>query len=196
MADRRRFIVAFLAVALVGSVFATAGLAQPSPRNLYRALLTSRFSGLPSDFSSAKVGSDSLSDKDKRHHAVGAVLVTIDSEDAGIGYIVYPSRNDVAGRFHEPLSKRSGVRNYQRMGSVPGFRKTRSVWVNGTIEGKNVYGKEVRNGLTGMWIQKGNVVVAAFTVSTDNETSGDVPGTITLLRSGLAHLARVTARTR
>jgi hypothetical protein len=82
------------------------------------------------------------------------------------------------------------------MGTVPGFRKTRSVWLNGTIEGKNAFGKTVRNGITAMWVQKGNVIVAAFTASIDNEASGDVPGTITLLRSGLAHLARVAARTR
>jgi hypothetical protein len=81
-ATGRRICALFLALTAAGVAAQSASTALPPP-SLYRALLTRSFSGLPSGYYSAKVGVDSLSDKDKRHHAVGAVLVAIDSGDAG-----------------------------------------------------------------------------------------------------------------
>jgi hypothetical protein len=181
---------------LVTVALSLVGTAAASPQSLYRGLLTSRYTGLPSAYYKATVGSDSLEKKDKLHHAVGSVLVNIDNSDAAVIYTVFPSRDDVAGRFRDPAERPTSFKEWQRMGTVPGFAKTRSRWINGTIEGKNVFGKTVRNGITAMYVQKANVIVGAITVSTDNEASGDVPGTIVLLRSGLAHLGRVVARTR
>jgi hypothetical protein len=181
-------------VATLAVVAAASAKPDASPQALYRTLLTSQYRPLPAGYSSAKVGTDALSDKDKRHHAVGAVLVNLDSGDGLIGYTVYPTLADVAGRFREPTTRPEGVRSYTVMGTVPGFGRTRSRWINGTIEGNNVFGKKVRNGITVMYVQRRNVIVAAATVSTDNESSGDVPGTIRLMRSALAHLGRVAAR--
>jgi len=137
-----------------------------SPQALYRTLLTSQYQPLPAGYSSAKVGTDTLSDKDKRHHAVGAVLVNLDNFDGLISYVVFPTMADVAGRFREPTTKPKGVRSYTDMGTVPGFGRTRSRWINGTIEGDNVLGKKVRNGITVMYVQRRNVMVVAGTVST------------------------------
>lgn len=89
------------------------------------------------------------------------------------------------------MSKPKGVREFHVLGTVPGYGKTRSIWINATIEGDNVFGKKVRNGVTIMYVQRRNVIVAAFTISTDNESSGDVPGTLKLMKSALAHLNRV-----
>lgn len=184
-------LAAGLVVLACAVVVASQAAQASSPQALYRDLLTKQFTGLPSGYYSAKVGSDSLSDKDKRHHAVGAVLVNIDSGDAAVDYVVYPSVSDVASRWREPPTKPKDVVQFQVVGTVPGYGKTRSRWVNATIEGNNVFGKKVRNGLTLMYVQRRNVIVIAATVSTDNEASGDVPAAIKLVRAGIAHLDRV-----
>jgi hypothetical protein len=185
-----------VAACVVGVALFAVAASQASPQSLYRALLTSQFTRLPSGYYSANVGADSLPDKDKRHHAVGAVLVTIDSGDAAVDYIVYPTTGDVAGRWNEPPSKPDGVREFHVLGTVPGYGKTRSRWVNATIEGNNAFGKKVRNGMTIMYVQRRNVIVAAATISTDNDTSGDVPGTLKLMKVAIAHLDRVAGWTR
>jgi hypothetical protein len=187
-------ISAIIGLALAAVPCSTAlGASAASPQALYRALLTTQYAPLPSDFYSAKVGSDEPSKEAKRHHAVGSVQVTIDSGNAAVYYTVFPTAADVAARFREPLSKTNGVVTFHMLGRVPGYRQP-CRWANGTIEGKNAFGKTVRNGFTVMALQRGNLVLGATTFSTDNETSGDIPGTIRLLGSALAHLRRVQTR--
>jgi hypothetical protein len=185
-------------VVLIGlvAVAASSAARSASPQSLYRDLLTKPYTGLPSGYYSAKVGADSLNEKDKRHHAVGAVLVNIDSGDAAVDYVIYPGASDVAARWREPPTKPEGVVQFQVMGTVPGYGRTRSRWINATVEGSNAFGKKVRNGLTVMYVQQRNVIVIAATVSTDNDTSGDVPATIKLMKSGIAHLDRVAGWSR
>lgn len=175
-------------LAILATVFA--GPANASPQGLYRALLTTPYSGLPSDFYAAKVGVGELSDNAKKYHAVGAVDIDIDAGSAGLSYIVFPSPKDAYGRFTHPDAWSKEIKT---VGKVPGY-KIPSTWANGSITGDNAFGKKVTNGVTFMGVQRGSVVVIAFTISTANEHSGDVPGTLALLRSALAHLGRVQAR--
>jgi hypothetical protein len=188
-AGTKQLIVMTVALA---ALLAAATAAATPPGKLYQALLTSDFSPLPSGFFDAKVGSDSLDARDKAHHAVGRVLVTIDS-DAGVSYAIFPTARDAAGRLAEKPSGTSDIKlvHVQSHGRAPGFRHSR--WYNVTIEGKNALGKTVRNGLTVMCAQVGQVQVCGETLSIDNEVSGDVPGTLRLLRAGVTHLNRVTA---
>ncbi len=58
---------------------------------------------------------------------------------------------------------------------------------------KNVFDKQVTNGLTAMGIQWGSVAVLAATTSTDNATSRDVRGRLALLKAALRHLTTVEA---
>lgn len=165
--------------------------ASTSPAKLYQALLTTSFKGLPSGFYSAEVGTDDLDAKDKRHHAIGAVIVTVGGE-AAISYVVYPTKEDVAQRFREkPSTDDSQVKSFRVVGKVPSYWYTRSQWINATLEGKNAFGKTVRNGATIVVVQRRNVIVTALTISTDNEQSGDVPGALRLLKAGIAHVDRL-----
>jgi hypothetical protein len=171
------------------AVLAAASVA--SPTSLYTALLTTRFAPLPAGYYSAKVGTDKLNDLDKKHHAVGRVLVTIDS-DSGVEYAVFHSWQDARDRLKEKAQPQSGGKiNFT--GKVPGFR-IQTAWVNGSITGKNAFGKTVTNGLTLMCARVDITEVCAVTTSVDNEQSGDVPGTIKLLRAGLAHLNAVRGK--
>jgi len=104
----------------------------------------------------------------------------------------YPSWVDARDRFNEP-PKASNGQKITVVGKVPGIR-IQSDWINGSQTGKNAFGKTVTNGLTLMCARSDIVIVCAFTSSVDNEESGDVPGTIKLLRAGLAHLAAVRAK--
>ena len=177
---------AILALAVVATATAM------TPKQLYGKLLTTSYSSLPKGYYSAKVGSSSLDKRMKRHHAVGAVQVTLDS-DSVVFYIVFPGKADALAYARDRNYDNSGDLKTVRlveMGKVPGY-KLPSYWRNGTIEGKNAFDKTVRNGITVMGVVSQNVVAGAGTVSTDNEDSGDVPATIKLLSSGLKHLAKV-----
>jgi len=179
-----------LGISIVASA-TMAATAVASPTSLYTALLTTKFGALPAGHYSAKVGTDTLDDRDTKHHAIGRVLVTIDS-DSGVEYSVFPTWQDARDRFNEKPKAPSGGK-ITVVGKVPGFR-IQSVWINGSITGKNVFGKTVTNGATLMCARSDIVIVCADTTSTDNEQSGDVPGTIKLLRAGLAHLNAVRAK--
>jgi hypothetical protein len=188
-------IATFVALALAPSTDARSfGLQAKGPTALYQALLTTSYGKVPSGFYDAKVGVDDLSKLDKRHHAVGAVLVTIGgAADAAIYYTVFPTAADAKARLAEPHGSTSGdirLVSYRTMGRVPGFRRP-CVWATMTIEGTNAFGKTVRNGVTAMGIARGNVVISTATISTDNEQSGDVPGALRLLKSALAHLSAI-----
>ena len=163
---------------------------RPASLTLYRALLRTAYSPLPSDFTSAKAGLDEPTPSAKRHHALGSVLVTIDNGAAAVRYTVFPTAADAAASFREPLLKTKGVIALRPMGKVPGYRQP-SRWANGTLAEKTTLGKTVEFGFTAMALRRGNVVLSAAIVSVESQTSGDVDGTIRLLGSALAHLRRV-----
>lgn len=162
-----------------------------TPQGLYNKLLTTSYGTPPDGFYGGTVGRDTLGDKDKRHHAIGAVLVSFDSEGY-VSYVIYPSKDAVASRFAEkPSSDDPEVKKFEVRGKVPGYWNTRSVWIDATLEGKNAFGKTVQNGATILNVQRHNVVVVVATISTDTATSGDVPGALRLLKSAIAHLERL-----
>ena len=167
-----------------------------TPKQLYGKLLTTEYTSLPKGFYSAKVGSAALGDREKRHHAVGDVQVTVDS-DSAVYFTVFPSRTDAIAyiRDHKfDTSKDVKLVRWTDMGRAPGYKSVPSYWRNLTAEGKNAFGKTVRNGVTSMGVVTQNVLVSVATISTDNEESGDVPATIKLLGSGMKHLAKVRGR--
>jgi hypothetical protein len=177
--------------AFASTASATTAIAVASPTSLYTRLLTTKFSPMPNGYYSAKVGTDSLDGRDKKHHAIGRVLVTIDS-DVGVSYGVYQSWQDARDRFNEKPKTPSGGK-ITLVGKVPGFH-VQSSWINGSITGKNAFGKTVTNGISVMCARSDIVVVCAITTSVDNEESGDVPETIKLLRAGLTHLNAVRTK--
>lgn len=159
--------------------------------SLYQALLTSSFQPVPAGFYNAQVGADALDARDKAHHAVGRVIVTFGS-DAAVQYGVFPGWTQAAARFSDKLVVPHGT-TVHLVGRVPGYRKP-SRWLNGTITGKNAFGKTVTNGLTQMCVRSSEVIVCSVTISTDSDASGDIPAALRLLKAGLGHLQVVRAR--
>ena len=176
------------AIAVVSLATVLAASAVASPKSLYTKLLTTKFSPVPSGYYSAKVGTQSLDSRDKNRHAIGAVFVSLDT-DAGIDYTVFPSWRNARDRMTDKPKTQKGEKAHV-VGKVPGFH-VQSKWINGSITGKNAFGTTVTNGLTLMCARSGNVIVCADTLSTDSDESGDVPGTISLLRAGMRHLTAV-----
>lgn len=187
----QRVSIASLVTLAVCGVLALTASAALSPQRLYTKLVTSAYpdSQLPSGFFSAKVSIGDPSDNAKKYHVTGEVDVAVDGPDPddGIIYEVFPSAADARGLLAHP--KTSG--HTKVVGKVPGY--SRSVWMIGSVTGKNALGKTITNGITLMAVAKGNVLVEAFTDSADNEKSGNTPAALALLRSALRHLAKVSA---
>jgi hypothetical protein len=187
---RRVCTVTLIALA-TSTAFAVAASASLSPHSLYTKLVTTAYpdSQLPSGFFSAKVSVGDPSSNAKKYHVTGEVDVAIDGPDPddGIIYEVFPSPADARGLLAHP--KTSG--HTKVVGKVPGY--SRSVWMIGSVTGKNALGKTITDGITVMAVAKGNVLVEAFTDSADNQSSGNTPAALALLRSALRHLAKVSA---
>jgi len=184
---RRGYVL--LAVALLALAAMTTAAAM-TPKHLYGKLLTTHFVA-PAGYYKAEVGAGDLDARDRRNHQIGNVMVNL-AGNAAVYYFVFPTRGwALRWTKDKPVSDPDiKVIRRQNMGRVPGFKGV-TRWENLTIEGENAFGRKVRNGVTMMSVLKGNVVVGAATISTENEASGDVPATIKLLGSGLKHLAKV-----
>lgn len=187
-------VVGALIAALLLAASAGAASSALTPRTLYQALLTSKFAPVPDGFYSPSVGTDDLDKRDKKHHAVGRVLVTFSGGDAGADYGIFPTLRDANERWREPPQAPPGSK-IKVVGKVPGF-SIPTEWINGSVTGKNAFGKTVTNGLTSMCALSRVVMVCVVTTSVDNSTSGDVPGSITLLKASLKHLDAVRAKLR
>ena len=176
-----------------------AGAASGSPpsnaaaaKALYTKLLNTPYakSELPAGFTSATISKTAPSKNSTKYHAAGLIGVQYfggpDAADVVI-YYVFPTAADAHGDLtHPDLS--SGESH--PAGKVPGISEP-SLLLNGSITGKNSAGKTVTNGVTGAAAQSGTVIVAAATVSAAKTTSGNLPSTVALLKSALAHLAAV-----
>jgi hypothetical protein len=181
-----------LVAVLTAAVTAASSAAPATPQKLYTRLLTSSYpdSQLPDGFSSAKVGLMQPSDRARKYHVVGEVEVGVDGPDVGdaIVYYVFPAAADARGDLAHPSL--SG--DFRVIGKVPGY-SVPSVMAAGSVTGNNAFGKKVTNGITGLFVLRGNVIVGAVTASGDHTDSGNVPAALALLRSALKHLQAVTA---
>jgi hypothetical protein len=191
---RRQLLTLAIVVTAIAALAQAAGAARSTltPRTLYQALLTTAFKPIPDGFYSPSVGTDDLDGRDKKHHALGRVLVTFSGGDSGTDYAIFPTLDDANRRWHEPVQAPSGS-TIKIVGKVPGF-SIPTEWVNGKVSGKNAFGAKVTNGLTSMCALSRVVMVCVVTTSTDNDTSGDVPGAIKLLKASLVHLTALRAK--
>jgi hypothetical protein len=187
-------VLAALLVVLVVVASAQSATHALTPHTLYQTLLTSKFAPVPDGFYDPTVGTDDLDKRDKKHHAVGRVLVTFSGGDAGSDYGIFPTLKDANDRWREPPQAPSGSK-INVVGKVPGFNIP-TEWINGSITGKNAFGQKVTNGLTSMCALSRVVMLCVVTTSVDNNSSGDVPAAITLLKASLKHLDAVRARLR
>ncbi len=189
---RTTALVLGVLAALALTTAATGGLSAPTPQRLYLALAITAYpdSQLPSGFYSAKVSMGSPSDNAKKYHVVGEVDVVVNGPDPddGIIYEVFPNAAGARGLLTHP--KPNG--HVKVVGKVPGYAD--SVWMTGSITGKNALGRKITNGVTLLAVARGNVLVEALTDSADNEASGNTPAALSLLKSSLRHLAAVQAR--
>ena len=186
-----RLAVCLMAVAGLTWTVATA-TAAASPEKLYTGLLTMAYpnSQLPSGFFSAKVGLIQPSKTGRHYHEVGSVTVTVDGPDPddGSGFNVFPNHKDALGDLNHPNMSSSHGKIHIVPGGVPGVGNLPSHMWAGHITGKNAFGKTVTDGVTLVAVVTKNVIVQAYTDSADNTNSGNIPGAIALLKSGLRHL--------
>lgn len=182
-----------LGLAAVGASTFALGTASAaiSPTKLYAALLTKSYpdSQLPNGFLSAKVGISSPSKAAKKLHVVGEVEVDVDGPDPddGLLYVIFPKVSEAKADL---ARKPTGGHMHLIPGGVPGIKLPSQLWA-GSITGKNAFGKTVTDGATAVDVRKGNVVLGAITDSSDNKNSGNIPGAIALVKSGLHHLSAV-----
>lgn len=185
----KTFAVTFFALLATTCSVAAVASASLSPQRLYTKLVTTAYpdSQLSSGFFSAKVSIGSPSDNAKKYHVVGEVDVAVDGPDPddGIIYEVVPTAADARGLLAHPKPDK----HTKVIGKVPGY--SRSVWMTGSITGKNALGKTITNGVTLVAVAQGDVLVEAFTDSADNENSGNTRAALALLKSALRHLAKV-----
>jgi hypothetical protein len=187
----RRLVTILLAAGATGLVCVAVAMAghsttPPSPQTLYQRLLTSSIpdSALPSAYSSSSTGVSKPSDNAKRHHVVGEVEIDIDDGDAGIVYMVFPTRADAVADWKDANLRAHAKSTLNAPSSFP----WPALIANQSVTGKNAFGKTVTNGVTALAFTSQNVIVEAVTTSVDNTESGDIPGAITLGRYALAHL--------
>jgi hypothetical protein len=182
---------------LTQAALGTAAVKPLTPQALYTALLTKAYanSELPTGFSSAKVSLSNPSSQAKTYHIVGEVTVAVHGPDPDDGLVFYVFRDAAGARADLAHPNLSGGTKVHIVGKVPGYTLP-SVFVTGSITGKNALGKTITNGVTGVFVATGNVIAGAFTDSADNTDSGNVPAALSLLKSGLNHLKAITARKR
>jgi hypothetical protein len=177
-------------VALVVSQAVLAGGAvAATPKALYHALLTTTLSPskpIATTFFADSVEATEPSKNSKRHHVVGEVSIRINSGDAEVNYIVFPTHADAVAAWNS-AGKIEG-----QLDSLPlrGFPKPGAI-INGSFTNQGT-----RYGFTDAAFVSGNVLLEAETTSRTTKVSGDVTGAIRLLRWARAHLAAVRARTR
>ena len=183
--------LSFIAVSLLALALVGVAAGATTPRKLYNKLLVTPYTA-PAGYYSAKVGAGDLDARDRRNRQIGNVLVDLGG-DAAVYYFVFPTRGWALRWIKDkPVSDPDiKVIRRQRIGRVPGYSGV-TRWENLTIEGENAFGRRVRNGVTLMSVLKDNVAVGAATISTENQSSGDIPATLKILRSAMRHLARVS----
>jgi hypothetical protein len=182
-----RGVIALVVAAAVVLATGAVATAAKSPRTVYTALLTTAIpsGSLPGAFKydDAKIGTSEASKRAKSHHVIGEVEIDIGS-DAVVEYLVFPSRADAVAEWKDANLKGQAKTTLPAPPKFP----WPAVIANSAITGKNVFGKKVKNGVTIFAFTSKNVIVEALTISTDNETSGDIPGAISLGTYALTHL--------
>lgn len=186
----RRSTLAAIVLALSTLLAAPLGTAALSPQALYNALFTKPFpdSQLPAGYSGAKVTLQNPDKSDRKRKQIGQVIVSMSDDQNVIFYSVYETTAAAAYALTHPIFDKNTDATV--VGRVPGFGK-QSRLIVGSITGKNVFGKEVTNGVTVVSVLQGNVGVSGASVSYDNEDSGDIQAAMKMLRAGIKHLRLV-----
>jgi len=177
-------------VVVASGEVADAAAVTSSPGGLYQALLTTRISdsALPSGFFDATNGTL----PHNRLPVTGAVGISL-TPDASISYYVFRTSAAASlswpGLRYVPASALVSS-TVKKVGVVPGIHLPSKLF-GGSVTGKNAFGATVTDGVSSGLALDGNVVVMATTESLANPTSGDVPGTVSLLNFAIKHLQTI-----
>ena len=180
----RPVILAAGGILLLSLVGIPAAAAAPTPKALYTALLTSPIprSQLPAGLQSPRVKSKSIAagSNPSRHHVVGEVEVNLNSGQAKIVLVVFPTRGDALGNHADGVKGLTAVTGIRVQLSAPGLPGP-SLIINGSENGL---------GVTQVSFVAGNVGMNAQATRL-NSKSGDIQGTLSLARFALRHLRAV-----
>lgn len=120
-----------------------------------------------------------ISAPSRRHHAVGAAVVNLNHGQAGIIYVVFPTKRDLQARW------RDGIRDHGKM-----VRVSSKAAMGREIDGwTNLNGRRV--GTTDVAFPDGFVLISAITTSAAHRSYGDRLGALQLARAGLTQLRRL-----
>jgi hypothetical protein len=167
------------AILLLTLSVSSAAARAPSPPALYEALRTSPVTGLPAGFRAPNTRSKTPGAIPKRHHALGWISIEFNKGNAGIDYVVFPTRPDVLGNFSDALRTYRARKGITRQGCAPDLPRP-CVTLRGSVSGI---------GLTTIGFVAGNVGVSAHTMKSDNRRD-----TLRLARFALRHLRAVERR--
>jgi hypothetical protein len=150
-----------------------------SPQTLYKALLATPLtkSQLPAGFHSAKVKAKANGPTPSRHHAVGEVEVILDSGQARVVYVIFPTRANALGNHADGVKALKTMKGLKVQLSAPGV-PTPSLIINSSENGLEV---------TQVSFVAGNVEINAQTFSS-SATGGDVESTLRLALFALRHI--------
>jgi hypothetical protein len=172
----------------------SADLTEPSPA-LYRVLVTSAIpdARLTHRFYSARIAGVTPSRRARRHHAAGAVEITLDGGEDTIRYVLFPNRGAALGYWRDANpARRAGVESRLPARGFP----APAVVVNGSTARLDPSHRRRTSGLSDLAFVAGSVVVEAITRSTVSSRSGDIPSTYVLGKLALRQLRDGEARVR
>jgi hypothetical protein len=163
-----------------------------SPKAAYQALIKvpRGKTALPKGYESPTLGPVPPSSTAKRHHAIGAVAISLTkpgTAGARILYLVFPTRADALADWKEASVGIPPTRL-----TPPSFLPRPSTMFNAAVVAADTPGKTMSFGTTTIAYVTGNFIVEVDTSSTSNKTQGDILGTIALAHFAAVHLASVT----
>jgi len=189
-------LAAAMALAGLGHVSAAQAStrsAPPSAVDVYRQLLTKpiRASALPPGFGRAAVNASAGSARARRHHSVGAVVVTLNKPPdltlGSLSYVVYPSRSDaLAGTLPFPAPPGRSITHLTLSGA---FLRGSQLVTSSIV--RNLAGKTFQFTFVQVALIDGNVAIAAATIAPSPGAAGQVLKTVALAEFAQARLATV-----
>jgi hypothetical protein len=185
-----RRVVPTLALVAVAAAFAAGASGRLDP---YKTLLGGAYPdiALPVAFSSANVTAASPSASARSHGATGAVEVDLVGPDPndGILFVVFKSSTAAGADLGGAVPAMQGL-SLHPAGKVAGIAS--SELFRGTYTSLDALNDETTQYVTYAVAPQGDVLVGGFTFTT--KSAGSVGGATALLRSGRAHVHKLTGQ--
>ncbi len=184
--------VSALVTLLVGGALIAAASSAATPATLLASLRAAAYpdTALPADYSSAAPGSSAFLSDSRAHGALASVELDVDGPDqsAGIVFVVFKSAAGAHADLAVSALGGSGM-TLAGAGKVAGVPS--SAVFRGSLVQTDALNDATSDGVAVAEAAQGNVLVVGFTYSVLK--IGNLHGALTLLRSGMSHLQKISA---